>query len=100
MVCSFFLDTMVSRFDQGKFGAPSDFNEDLPLQLAENLNDELFVHLLAAKNFGNVKALRDEVGMIIDPILNPWSGKNTSYAKSLLENKIDIAAQAGKDETM
>ena len=60
----------------------------------------MFEKLLEAKNFSSVKSLRDEVGVIFDPILKPWSGPNKDNTIQLLQAKIDIADTAGKEQMM
>jgi len=94
------VELIENRFSDKKFGTPKDFNDDLPLQLTELLDTELFEKLLDAKNFQNVKALRDEIECIFDPILKPWKGKNTSDCIQLLNDKILIASSAGKDAVL
>ena len=88
------------RFEDEKYGQPKDFNDDLPLQLSELLDTELFEKLLDAKNFQSTKALRDEVEVIFDPILLPWKGRNKSDCIQLLNDKIAIADAAGKDAVL
>ena len=66
------MDEIENKFTSNLYGRPQDFNDDLPLQLQDFLDTEIFEKLLEAKNFQSVKSLRDEVGVIFDPILKPW----------------------------
>jgi len=45
------MEIIANRFKDKKFGVPSEFNDDLPLQLSELLDTEMFEKLLDAKNF-------------------------------------------------
>ena len=81
-----------ARFGEGNFGDPEYFNDDLPLQLSDLLDMELFSKLMDAKNFQNMSSIRDEVACIFNSILKPWNGINQDNCLKMLDDKIGIAA--------
>jgi len=94
------MDLVNQRFNDGLYGTPEHFNDDIPLQLSTLLDKEMFAKLLKAKNFKNISALRDEISEIFVPILAYWEGPIARNTMHLLQDKIEIAANAGRDAVM
>lgn len=92
------VDMIKNRFENGMFATPQDYNDDLPLQMFDTLEHEVFLKLPFSQTFFNSKHIRNESEEIFKHIFTPWCGTITEKAKASLKRQIVIADTAARNK--